>query len=170
MPLCRFSLDIMYNSCPDDLTDRTLRSRISPKLPTLFAADLLGDDDAAEIVDPADNTGCFHLVHCSFKTWFHRYCLPPGKNYPTQKMAIYDDPVRCRDKIKRKACCDLTPSNGNAAVWLLCILYNLCAADLADRTLRSGGRAGDAGCGGRSRGDAIPPIRTGRQEQTKRVA
>ena len=30
------------------------------------SADLLGDDDAAQIIDPADNTCCFHRKNVSF--------------------------------------------------------------------------------------------------------
>ena len=42
------------------------RIRITPELilcaDAQGAADLLGDDDAAEIVDPSHNSGCFHAV------------------------------------------------------------------------------------------------------------
>ena len=46
------------------------------------AADLLGDDDAAEIVDAANNSGCFHiyLLPCVFNVR-QTYCLPTAGDY-----------------------------------------------------------------------------------------
>ena len=52
------------------------------------AADFFGDDHTAQIIDPANNSSCFHIINsldCIMLSMLYRYCLQKKEGYAAQQ-------------------------------------------------------------------------------------